>query len=153
MSTSAPMGPFPLADPSGSSIAELPASHAAIEPMPPVTVDQPAPHPMVTRSRTGTLHPKIRTDGTVKYPLARALLAAITDQEPTCFSQAQKHAEWRAAMTEEINAFLKNNTWTLVPSTPSQNTVGCKWVFRIKRTSDGRLERYKARLVAKGFHQ
>lgn len=31
--------------------------------------------------------------------------------------------------------------------------VGSKWVFRIKRRSDGSIERYKARLVTKGFHQ
>ncbi|CAB4264116.1 unnamed protein product [Prunus armeniaca] len=31
--------------------------------------------------------------------------------------------------------------------------VSCKWVFRIKRHSDGTIEHYKARLVAKGFHQ
>ncbi|CAL2265123.1 unnamed protein product [Prunus armeniaca] len=153
VSTSAPMGPIDLANPAPCSIAALPNSHVAIEPMPLITANQPAPHPMVTRSRTGTLHPKIRTDGTVRYPISHALLAAVTDQEPTCFSQAQKHVEWRDAMTEEINALLKNNTWTLVPSTPSQNTIGCKWVFWIKRTSDGRIEHYKARLVAKCFHQ
>ncbi|KAM2512647.1 hypothetical protein PS1_036897 [Malus domestica] len=56
-------------------------------------------------------------------------------------------------MTEEINALLKNNTWVLVPSSPTQNKVGCKWVYRIKRNTDGSIERYKARLVAKGFHQ
>jgi len=33
------------------------------------------------------------------------------------------------------------------------NVVGCKWVFRINRKADGKIERYKARLVAKGFHQ
>ncbi|KAI5351986.1 hypothetical protein L3X38_004877 [Prunus dulcis] len=37
--------------------------------------------------------------------------------------------------------------------TDGTNLVGCKWVFRIKRHSDGSIERYKARLVTKGFHQ
>ena len=56
-------------------------------------------------------------------------------------------------MADEINALLKNQTWSLVPPSSSQNTVGCKWVFRIKRLPDGTVDRYKARLVAKGFHQ
>ncbi|XP_070056621.1 uncharacterized mitochondrial protein AtMg00810-like [Nicotiana tomentosiformis] len=33
------------------------------------------------------------------------------------------------------------------------NTLGCKWIFQIKRNSAGAIERYKARLVAKEFHQ
>ena len=56
-------------------------------------------------------------------------------------------------MTEEFTALLRNSTWTLVEPEPSQNVVGCKWIFRIKRNPDGTIARYKARLVAKGFHQ
>lgn len=56
-------------------------------------------------------------------------------------------------MVDEIIALLKNNTWTLVPSSPSHNTVVCKWVFRVKHNQDGSVKRYKARLVAKGFHK
>nr|XP_011459426.1 PREDICTED: uncharacterized protein LOC105349965 [Fragaria vesca subsp. vesca] len=47
---------------------------------------------------------------------------------------------WRAAMTEEINALLKSHTWTLVPSSPSKNPVDYKWVFRVKRKSDGSVD-------------
>ncbi|PRQ57405.1 putative RNA-directed DNA polymerase [Rosa chinensis] len=108
---------------------------------------------MTTRLRDGTRQLRQLTDGTVRYPLPRALLTFLETVEPTCYSQASQKAEWRAAMTEEINALLKTNTWTLVASSPTQNTVGCKWVFRVKWKSDGSIERYKARLVAKGFHQ
>ncbi|VVA38623.1 Hypothetical predicted protein, partial [Prunus dulcis] len=34
-----------------------------------------------------------------------------------------------------------------------KNIVGCRWVYRIKKNSDGTLARYKARLVAQGFSQ
>lgn len=56
-------------------------------------------------------------------------------------------------MEDEISALHKTGTWVLVPPDPSQNLVGCKWVFRIKHLVDGSIERYKAPLVAKGFHQ
>ncbi|XP_024178279.1 uncharacterized mitochondrial protein AtMg00810-like [Rosa chinensis] len=96
---------------------------------------------MVTRLSDGIVQPRQQTDGTVRYPVPRALLSLVELAEPTYYSQASQKSEWHQAMTEEINALLKNNTWTLVPSSPSQNAVGCKWVFRIKKKSDGSIER------------
>jgi len=31
--------------------------------------------------------------------------------------------------------------------------ITSKWVFKVKRKSDGSIERYKGRLVARGFQQ
>ncbi|XP_073352573.1 retrovirus-related Pol polyprotein from transposon RE1 isoform X1 [Aegilops tauschii subsp. strangulata] len=56
-------------------------------------------------------------------------------------------------MNEEFVALQKNKTWHLVPPQQGKNLIDCKWVFRIKRKSDGTIDRYKARLVAKGFKQ
>ncbi|CAN6726958.1 unnamed protein product [Malus baccata var. baccata] len=56
-------------------------------------------------------------------------------------------------MQDEFNALQSTGTWILVPPSSSQNVVGCKWVFRVKKKPNGTVERFKARLVAKGFHQ
>ncbi|KAM1456740.1 hypothetical protein ACFX13_034839 [Malus domestica] len=56
-------------------------------------------------------------------------------------------------MQEEVNALINTGTWSFVPKSSSQNIIGCKWVFCIKRKPDGIINRYKARLVAKGFNQ
>ncbi|KAA8537148.1 hypothetical protein F0562_029626 [Nyssa sinensis] len=53
-------------------------------------------------------------------------------------------------MSEEYDALVRNGTWELVPPISASNIVGCKWIFRIKRHSDGSIDRFKARLVAKG---
>ena len=56
-------------------------------------------------------------------------------------------------MVEEMTALDKNNTWELSILPAGKKVVGCKWVFTIKQTPEGKIERYKARLVAKGYSQ
>ena len=60
---------------------------------------------------------------------------------------------WKEDVVEEFEALHKNRTWHLVPSQPGANIIDCKWVFHIKRRSDGAIDRYKARLAAKAFKQ
>ena len=96
-------------------------------------------HPMITRSKTGNLKPKL------------FLTPKII--EPRTHHQSLKDSNWRAAMTTEYQALLRNNTWTLAPAPSHGHIIGCKWVFKLKYKPDGSIDRYKARLVAKGFHQ
>ena len=103
---------------------------------------------MQTRSKSGIFKPKALL--ATKHHLPSHL---SVDFVPSTYHQASKYPHWCQAMQEEFNALLNNGTWSLVPSSSSQNLVGCKWVFRIKRKPDGSIDRYKARLVAKGFHQ
>ncbi|KAI9192318.1 hypothetical protein LWI28_021132 [Acer negundo] len=56
-------------------------------------------------------------------------------------------------MFEECDTLVRNGTWELVPPDSSSNVVDCKWIFQIKRKSDGSIDKFKARLVAKGFNQ
>ena len=56
-------------------------------------------------------------------------------------------------MKEEIAALKRNQTWELVPKPRDLEPIACKWVYKIKRRTDGLIERHKARLVARGFSQ
>jgi len=46
-----------------------------------------------------------------------------------------------------------NQVWDLVPLPEGKKPISCKWTFKIKRDSEGNMERYMAHLVAKGFTQ
>ncbi|RVW14812.1 Retrovirus-related Pol polyprotein from transposon RE1 [Vitis vinifera] len=121
-------------------------------PLPPTQNDpnqppdlSPSPHVIVTSSKHN-----------IHKPIQKLNLTAQLQQptlEPTTVTQALKDPKWRQAMSAEFDALLRNGTWDLVPSHPTQNLVGCKWIFRTKYLPNGSIDRYKARLVAKGFHQ
>ncbi|CAL9001466.1 unnamed protein product [Prunus brigantina] len=66
---------------------------------------------------------------------------------------AAKYPVWVDAMKSELAALEQTKTWTLVPPSPHQNLVGCKWVYRTKFKPNCSVDKFKARLVAKGFHQ
>jgi hypothetical protein len=61
--------------------------------------------------------------------------------------------EWRHAMDAEFNALLATGTFELVPAPPGVRPLPCKWVYKLKYTTDGSIERFKARLVAGGHRQ
>jgi hypothetical protein len=69
-------------------------------------------HPMITRSRVANPNQALVTNLTTKYCLPLLNLA-----EPISFTEANKHPQWREAMSQELNALAKNETWILVPST------------------------------------
>jgi hypothetical protein len=93
---------------------------------------------MVTLAKNNISKPREVTDGRIRYPLPKALLAESSplELEPTCHSTAVKDKNWRTAMNTKFDALLQNQTWTLVPLESATNVIGCKWVFRIKRKFD-----------------
>ena len=92
---------------------------------------------------------------TFTYATTRALVATFepVDTKPTSFTTASKILQWREVMNAEFNALLESSTWTLVPKLLHMNLVGCKWIYRIKKNSNGSISQYKAHPITKGFHQ
>jgi histone deacetylase 1/2 len=123
-----------------TSSKNLIVSHSPVVPLP----IEPRPHRMVTRSMNNICKPKSLFMVT-KHPLPPSL-------EPTSVTQAFNEPHWRAAMSSELTALMRHDTWHLVPPLNDYNIIGCMWVFRVKRFADGSIDRFKARVVAKGFN-
>ena len=87
-------------------------------------------------------------------------MVAIAIQEvqgdPKMLQQARScedWPQWQEAMDCELATLESAQTWEVVPRPSGTNVVGSKWVFRIKRNSEGKVQKYKARLIARSFTQ
>jgi hypothetical protein len=72
-------------------------------------------------------------------------------KEHSSFSQVEKEASWRQAMSEELASIEDNNTWDLVDLPAGHKPMGLKWVYKLKKNASGEILKHKARLVSKGY--
>lgn len=80
-------------------------------------------------------------------------LLLIDSEQPSSYREAAIYEAWIKAMKTELDAIERNNTWYLVDLPTGKKLIGLKWVFKVKKDSEGRIVKYKARLVARGFVQ
>lgn len=129
--------PFSLSSsPSSYQLLPDPSIHTSLPTPPPVehvlpTPPASAPPHIVTPPPTAPTHSMItraRNNITKPNPMYFLTSTVTSDIEPTTVKQALSDSCWRDAMSAEFSALLKNGTWDLVSSDPSQNVVGCKWV-------------------------
>ena len=59
-------------------------------------------------------------------------MAFVSQIEPKTVQEALNDRNWISAMQEELNQFIRNDVWSLVPKTSGMNVIGTKWVFRNK---------------------
>ncbi|KAI5327629.1 hypothetical protein L3X38_027025 [Prunus dulcis] len=110
----------------------------------------PPMHPMQTRSKSGIVKPKPFEE----YQCYLTTIPSLHDTaEPATYKVASQSSVWIQAMRDEIAALHTQGTWDLVSMPVDKNIVGSRWVYRVKKNSDGSVARYKARLVAQGFSQ
>jgi hypothetical protein len=74
--------------------------------------------------------------------------------DPTSYEEVMRSphsSKWCEAMEDEMMSMSANQVWKLEEIPKGAKTVGCKWVYKIKRDSKENIDRFKARLMAKGF--
>jgi len=76
--------------------------------------------------------------------------------EPKTYQQALQSAErnkWLASMQQEINAMNVNSLGHIVEIPANRKAIGSKWVYLVKTTASGELDKPQSRLVALGNHE
>ena len=77
--------------------------------------------------------------------------------EPATYKEAMRspncRRQWAQAIEEELTSLASNGTWELVELPKGRQPITSKWVFKVKYTPSGLVDRFKARLVARGFSQ
>ncbi|CAL2227895.1 unnamed protein product [Prunus armeniaca] len=77
----------------------------------------------------------------------------VSKEEHKNVKEALHHGEWFLAMQVELNQFVRNDVWYLVPRPVNTNVIGTKWIFKNKTDEQGNVVRNKDRLVAQGYSQ
>ncbi|KAA0054700.1 gag/pol protein [Cucumis melo var. makuwa] len=77
-------------------------------------------------------------------------------EDPLSYKQAMNDVDndqWVKAMDLEMESMYFNSVWELVDLSEEVKPIGCKWIYKRKRDSAGKVQTFKARLVAKGYTQ
>ncbi|GJY92232.1 putative ribonuclease H-like domain-containing protein [Tanacetum coccineum] len=118
--------------------------------------------PVLTRSRAhkskfgesafiGYVHDQQRINHTDQLHCLSACF--LSQLEPTSIAKALEDPDWVDAMQEEMQQFINQQVWKLVPLPDGKHAIGTKWILKNKRDARGIVVRNKARLVAQGHRQ
>ena len=83
-------------------------------------------------------------------------LSAAERTVPRSYAAALKAPDadrWQEAIDAEIASLVKHNVIEVMELDPRVNILGLTWIFKVKETVDGFIERYKARCAALGNDQ
>ena len=78
------------------------------------------------------------------------------EPEPNGWKKAMESpnaAKWKKASQDEVDGLNDMGTWEVVRPDWTKKPIKSKWVFKIKYTPTGEIEKYKARLVVRGDSQ
>lgn len=128
------------------------------------TVDNPVAAPVGGRNEPEaqdrqTLQPERRSSRQRRPRQFFEQARVITDKPsiPLSYEEAVNDKvygqQWRDAIEDELVKLRTLKTWKITDLPKGRRSVGSKWVFTVKYTPTGLLDKFKARLVAQGFSQ
>ena len=73
--------------------------------------------------------------------------------KPKNLKEALEDEYWLTKIQEELNQFIRNEVWDLVPQPYGVNIIGAKGIFKNKSDEHENITKNKAHLVAQGYTQ
>jgi len=80
-----------------------------------------------------------------------AIMTELVETEPLAFEEEIEQLVLVDVMVEEYKSIMKNSVLEVVQRPIDKLVVGSRWIFKLKHTTNGSIDKYKAILVAKGF--
>jgi hypothetical protein len=77
-----------------------------------------------------------------------ALMRKCIVTEPSSFQEVVQDPTWVDAMVEEYESIVKKSVWEILPRPVDKSVVGSKWIYKVKKATDGSVDKYKANFVA-----
>ncbi|CAL8168163.1 unnamed protein product [Prunus armeniaca] len=136
-----------MTQPDSPSASPHPATSTFDQPIP-ASVVQPPPAPVLRRSQRHHSPPRALRDyvcNQVTSPKpslpssSGSTKGTSQDVEPSSYTEAASHSHWQDAMQSELTALEANHTWSLTPLPHGKKPIECRWVYKIKRHSDGTI--------------
>ncbi len=129
-----------------------------IDPIEPISTEPVHDVPQPPRRSSRVSHPPDRYLGILEEDTEKMFLEGDRDhtQDPKTYDEAIfdiNSEKWLEAMKSELDSMHSNQVCTLVDPSEGIVPIGCKWIYKRKIGSDGKVETYKAKLVAKGYSQ
>ncbi|KAA0067450.1 retrovirus-related pol polyprotein from transposon tnt 1-94 [Cucumis melo var. makuwa] len=76
--------------------------------------------------------------------------------DPLSYKQAMNDVDkdqWVKSIDLDMESMYFNSVWELVDLPEGVKPIGCKWIYKRKRDSAGKVQTLKTKLVAKGYTQ
>ena len=108
------------------------------------------------RKSSGVSHPSVRYSFLHDMQELHVQEESIHVNDPTTYEKVlcdKDSSRLIQAIRTKTDSMYANQVWTLIDPPEGIVPIRCKWIFKRKIGTDGKIETFKGRLVAKGFRQ
>jgi len=79
-----------------------------------------------------------------------ALMSGSVEVDPSSLEEVVQQPIWVDAMVEEYDSIIRNSVWKVLPRPTDKSVVSSRWIYKVKKETDGNVEKHMAYLWIDG---